>query len=604
MKTEVELLIKEMEKAGIDLYIIPSCDPHASEYVSPYYRAREFVSGFTGSAGTLVVSAVEASGGTASKAPGDSAYLWTDGRYFLQAGSELKGSGIKLMKTGEPGVPSILEFIKSSCASGQRRVIGFDGTTMPYSMGQDLAEIENADIEFDLDLVDRIWKERPVPVSGKIWQLPLSSAGVSFEDKLSLVREAIKDEDADKLILSDLMETAWLLNLRGSDIQNTPVFYSYAIVGKDDLTLYVRNAGEAAEREELQKLIPGAVIKEYDDFFDDIKLLPGKSVWLDPGKISYKAAELLPKGSTFIKKPTPVELMKAVKNKDEIDATIRAHIMDAASVTRFIYWLKKSISKKRLTEIDAAKKIDGLRLSSLDCFDLSFPTIAGYNRNGAIIHYEPTEDTNSELAPEGFLLVDSGGQYKTGTTDITRTIALGPLTDKMEEYYTLVLKSHIALATAKFREGTTGKELDDIARRPLLEHGLDYAHGTGHGVGHVLSVHEGPNHISKSDAESPILPGMITSNEPGVYIEGEFGIRLENEILCERADPDDPGSDLCFRTISLAPFERDAIVPEMLTKKELGWLNDYNQQIRDSVTLLLGPDEAEWLMEVTKPYQI
>ena len=584
-----------MEDAGIDMYLVPSDDDHASEYVNDHFKFREWISGFTGSAGTALFTK-------------DQAFLWTDGRYFLQAADELKGSGIELMKMGEPDVPTIKEKIKEladeyAVANSSHMTLGFCGSTITASEGDSLKDGCNVDVIWNVDLADQVWKDRPALEPSEIWEFPLSSCGKTREEKLKDVRDRMSERKADILLISDMMETAWLLDLRGADIQNTPVFYSYVILTEEDCFLFTL-PGAVSDSLKMKLTESGIISRNYDETSTVLKELMSSgsnTLWADRSKTPYTMIHSLDAcGDSdpleIIDEPTPVELMKAVKNDTEIRSTRKAHIEDGVAVTKFIYWLKQNVGKLHMTEISCADKLEELRRSQDGCFDLSFPTIAGYNSNGAIIHYEATEESDTEVEPHGFLLVDSGGQYTTGTTDITRTIALGELTQEMKEYYTLVLKGHIALGSAEFDRGTTGFDLDKLARKPLQDHGLDYNHGTGHGVGHVLSVHEGPNFISKRNSGAAIVPGMITSNEPGVYIEGEFGIRLESEILC-RSNAD---GRLCFETLTTAPFDRDAILPELLTEKERLWLNSYHEFVRDTLVPYLDREEADWLTAVTE----
>ncbi|MBR3147430.1 MAG: aminopeptidase P family protein [Eubacterium sp.] len=591
IRNRITELRKLMAEYGIGAYLIPSDDDHASEYVNDHFKCREWISGFTGSAGTVLVTA-------------DDAWLWTDGRYFLQAAAELEGSGIGLMKMGEPGVPTIQEKLKELGGV----TLGFDGRTMTAKEGSELEKI-CSDIVFDKDLVGMIWEDRPALDPSDIWVFPLTSAGRSFPEKLADVRERMAENHADVLLICDLMETAWLFNLRGADVQDTPVFYSYAIVTADECYLFTL---PSALSDGLVSKLKCLSVKcmDYDKAGDVLSQICGsKTLWADPSKSSYALLKPV-QGISMIEKPTPVEMMKAVKNETEISATRNAHLKDGVAETKFIYWLKqemkeqkKTASRRPLTELSACDKLESFRRAQDGCFDLSFPTIAGYMENGAIIHYEPTPESDTELKPDGFFLLDSGGQYIDGTTDITRTIALGPLTDKMRKCYTLVLKGHIDLAKAVFSKGTTGKELDLLARTPMKDAVMDYNHGTGHGVGHVLSVHEGPNYISFRNADTPIVPGMITSDEPGIYLEGEFGVRIESEILCvETASGSDSDEQKCtFDTITLVPLEREAIVPEMLTEEELSWLNAYHKRVYETVSPYLTDDEAAWLKEVTRP---
>ena len=601
-----------IKKNNIDAYLVPSDDDHASEYVNDHFKCREWISGFTGSAGTALVTA-------------NGAWLWTDGRYFLQAEDELRGTGVTLMKMNEPGVPTIKAFIcdlaaaassdgeKNSAgkkASANGFTLGFDGNTMTAAAAEDLKKDCPVRIISDKDLIGELWKDRPALEPSDIWEFPLESSGKSFEDKLSDVRLEMGGEGAEVLLISDLMEIAWLFNLRGSDILHTPVFYAYAIVTDDDCFLFTL-PGAVSEKLEQNLEALGVTLMDYHDTAGTLQFLTrhGETLWADKAKTSYA---LIRGTSDIIDKPTPIEIMKALKNETEIAATEHAHLKDGLAETKFIYWLKQKAAELaengtvspeepgvtpdgKLTELSCSDKLASLRRAQDGCFDLSFPTIAGYMSNGAIIHYEPTPESDTEIKAAGVLLVDSGGQYIDGTTDITRTIAVGPLTDKIKRYYTFVLKSHIDLAMAEFPAGTTGKELDDLTRKALQDEGLDYNHGTGHGVGHVLSVHEGPNYISKRDGDCEMVRGMITSDEPGVYIEGEFGIRIESEILCVKKE----GSKRGFKVITLVPLERDAIMPELLTEKERTWLNDYHARVYSEISPYLTSEEAEWLQKET-----
>lgn len=544
-----------MREKKIDAYIIPTTDFHGSEYVNDYFKCREFVSGFTGSAGTLVVTA-------------DAAALWTDGRYFLQAESELAGSGIALMREGEPGIPEITEWLRQRLTSSVAQTVGFDGCVVSAKFGEKLKDFFH--VEAEHDLADEIWAERPELMASEIYPLAPGVTGESSESKLLRVREEMRKAGAEAHIITSLEEIAWLFNLRGRDVLHTPVFYAFALVELERARVYLLNEGE-----DTKSLFDDDVeIKPYTAIFDELKTLKAKSIMYDENTISYRLFESIPHGCRAVKREDPAMLMKAVKNPTEIACTKQAHIRDGAAVTRFIKWLKENVGKDEITEISAAEYLAEERRRE-GAYDLSFDTIAGYGPHGAIIHYEAAPETNVQLKPEGFLLVDSGGQYEDGTTDITRTIALGPLTEEMKRCYTAVLKAHIALATTEFDAETTGAQLDAIARKPLKDEGLDYKHGTGHGVGHMLSVHEGPASISPRGVNCHILPGMIMSNEPGVYLEGKFGIRLENEILCIELE----NGKLGFETITLCPFEREAILQDMLTEKERAWLNEYHARV-------------------------
>lgn len=570
MKEELLALRREMGKRGIDAYLVPTTDFHGSEYVNDYFKCRQYVSGFTGSAGTLLVT-------------GDFAGLWTDGRYFLQAEKQLQGSGISLMRINQPGVLSIREYLAENLKP--ESVVAFDGRVVDADFGMSLETDYN--IEYDMDLVGEIWKERPVLRGSEIYKLPPEVVGETAESKLKRLRLAMEEKGADYHIITGLEEIAWLYNLRGSDVSHTPVFFAFSIISRDEDRLYTLYP--------IAKVLEGRESLPYFQFFEDIKELKKGSLLLDTKKASYTLVKSLPENVEIISDVDPVEAMKAVKNQTELRCTENAHIKDGTAMVQFIFWLKSNVGKTAISEISAADKLETLRRQQTGCFDLSFDTISGYMENGAIVHYTPTPDTDRQLRPEGLLLVDSGGQYEDGTTDITRTIALGPLTDEMREDYTTVLKSNLELSMAVFEKGITGSQLDQIARNPLRAKGLDFNHGTGHGVGHILSVHEGPNRISPTGGDWPILPGMITTDEPGVYKEGAYGIRLENELVCVEKD-----GSLAFEPITLCPFDRDAILPEMLSEEERKYLNAYHEKVYRVLESRLETEVRSWLREQTE----
>lgn len=565
MRQQLIDLRQKMQENGFDAYLIPTTDFHGSEYVNDYFKCRKFVSGFTGSAGTLIVTA-------------DEAKLWTDGRYFLQAAAQLEGTGIDLMKSGQPGVPTMIEYLKSVLSDGQ--VLAFDGRVMDFGFGSELES--HFAIAYEKDLVDEIWDDRPQIVPSKIYPLDDAVTGESAASKLARVRAFMAEKGADYHLTTKMEEIAWLYNLRGDDVANNPVFFSFALITPTEDRLYVMDEG-----------FDGGL--PYLQIFDDIKKLPAGKMLLDESVVSYALIKMLPEEVSVISEENPVSLMKTLKNPTEIAATKNAHLKDGAAMVNFIYWLKQHIDSEEMTEISAADYLESCRRAEDGCYDISFETISGYGSNGAIIHYFATPETNKTLAPEGFLLVDSGGQYTDGTTDITRTIALGPLTGEMKQHYTAVLQCHIALSSAAFNNGTTGAELDALTRKPLQALGLDYNHGTGHGVGHILSCHEGPQSISPRGSKYPILPGMINSDEPGVYLEGKYGIRLENEILCVEL----PSGKLGFEPITFCPFEREAIVVDMLSEAERAWVNDYHQAVYEKISPLVSPETAAWLAEAT-----
>ena len=568
MTKQLEELRVQMKKHNIDIYIVPTTDYHGSEYVNDYFKCREYLSGFTGSAGTLAVTQ-------------DTAALWTDGRYFLQAEAELSGSGIELMREGMKGVPTLEEYIEALCRQ-KRLTIGFDGRVISAGQGSSFEAM--ADIVWDTDLAGKVWKDRPEIEPSHIYELDISVTGETCRSKLARVRS--KMGDSDFLLVTRLEQIAWLYNLRGDDVEHTPVFFAFALIGNDTDTLYVMD--DSFKRQNT---------RPYMQIFDDLKSLRGCSISLEKSAASYAVVRCLHSSVDITDEANPIELMKAVKTDTEIACTRNAHIRDGAAMVKFLHWLKNNAGSRYITEISAADYLEECRRQQ-GAYDLSFDTIAGYEEHGAIIHYQATEQTDVQIKPEGFLLVDSGGQYRDGTTDITRTIALGPVTCDRRYAYTAVLKSNIRLAAAKFGYETTGAELDVIARKPLIDRGFDFNHGTGHGVGHMLSVHEGPNTISRRGDKCCMAPGMITSDEPGVYFAGEYGIRLENEILCK-----EDKNGLCFETITICPFDREAIDVNMLEDDELEFLNRYHGRVYDILKDYLDENEAKWLMKQTEPLQ-
>ena len=591
MRTELTLLREAMNNYGIDVYIVPTGDFHGSEYLHDYFKTRRYVTGFTGSAGTLIVTK-------------DEARLWTDGRYFLQAGMELQDSGIDLMKDKEPGVPSIKEYLEELFSKAQGSVLGFDGRTLPFESGNEYRElVEKYDgrISCEYDLVGEIWKDRPQLKGAPIWQLPLSSAGLPYETKIAQVRELMEMAGADYHLITTLDDNAWLYNLRGSDVEKTPVFFSYTLITPEDVFLYVFDDAYSED------MIPaGVTVKSYFESMDllsvclDVEKIPaGSNLLIDGKTVPFALTNIIPESvNVILTDVIPSSRLKAVKNEVEIESTKEAHINDGIAMVNFIHWLKSNIGKIPMSEISISDYLEKERSVLPKFLSLSFETIAGYMDHGAIVHYSATPESDAQLRPEGFLLVDSGGQYENGTTDITRTIAIGPLTDKMKECYTTILKGHTQLAMTKFPDGTNGIELDKITKAPLDAYGISYNHGTGHGVGHVLCVHEGPQRIN-TICEEVFIPGMITSNEPGYYLEGEFGIRIENEILCVPCE--DGENDYCFRDLTCCPYEREAIIPEMLTKEEREHIDSYHAWVYESLKDKVKPEAASWLEETCKP---
>ena len=597
---------------GVDAYYIPSGDYHASEYFPEYFRTCSFLSGFTGEAAEMVVT-------------NDGAWLWTDGRFFLQAEKELEGSGITLMKSGEEGVPTVIEFLKKDAeeylaSHSDEYYVGLDGKVVPMKFGKELLEeldeissridrwdeelqchVASADIKWEEDLAGRVWKDRPAFRTGSVRRLPLSSAGVSAADKLKDMRAAMKDAGADCLLLTDLMEIAWLLNLRGSDVLHTPVFCSFVLLEQDRIRIYLP---DTAKKEDLPDPFEGACgyeIKDYEDIYEDVRGLPsGSALMLDPATANFAICSNIMKGVKVIEGLTPVAAAKVIKNGTEIACEKDAHIKDAAAVIRTIRWVRDAVKNETLRETDVSDRVKKERFAQEGCFDLSFETIAGYGPNGAIIHYTPQRGSDAELRPEGFLLLDSGGQYADGTTDITRTIALGPLSDQMIRDYTLVLKGHVAFSRFRVTPDMDGTEIDAESRKALREHGLDFNHGVSHGVGHVLAVHEGPSSVGrKKPAAVRMKPGMIMSNEPGVYRAGEYGVRIENMVLAK--DAGDGSGDVITEPLTLVPYEREAIDVSLLTDDELAWINDYHERVLETVGPLLSGADRDFLEKAAAP---
>lgn len=582
-------LRREMAQRGMDGYVVVTDDFHGSEYVGDYFKARAYLSGFTGSAGTLVVLP-------------DRAALWTDGRYFLQAAEQLTGSTIELMRMGQPGVPAIGAFLAQHLPEGG--VLGFDGRTVSSSFAGTLEKaLEAKHIRFagGEDLVDAVWPDRPALSDRPVWEL--TGCGLSREGKLAKLREKMAAEDAAYLLLTSLTEIAWALNLRGGDVACTPVFLSFLLIGREDAQLCIQP--QAVPADIVEKLTAcGVTLRPYGAIYDLLRALPaGTRVMADSATANYRIMESL-SHAEVLDQPSPAVLMKACKTQEETDGFRAAHIKDGAALCRFLYWLKTRIGEEPMTELSAAARLAAFRAEQPDFLDLSFDTIAGYGPHGAIVHYDPTPETDVPLHPEGLLLVDSGAHYRQGTTDVTRTIALGPVTQEEKRMFTLVLKGHLALAAARFPHGATGENLDVLARLPLWEQGLDYNHGTGHGVGFILSVHEGPQSFrwrSTDGRRIPLEEGMVISNEPGYYEAGKFGIRHENLVLVRAGETTDYGQFMYLEPLTMAPFDRDAIDVSLLTEAELAQLNGYHRLVYDTVAPLLPAEEQAWLAAATAP---
>lgn len=593
IQERLRLLREKMEERGIDIYIVPTSDFHQSEYVGEYFKARKYITGFTGSAGTAVITKKEAG-------------LWTDGRYFIQAAAQLEGSSVKLFKMGEEGVPKVEEYVKDQLKEGG--CIGFDGRVMDAKSGEayaKMAEEKKGSLAVAEDLVGMIWEERPDLPKNPVWIVEKDYAGRSVVDKIADVRKQMKEKDAQVHILSSLYDIAWLLNLRGGDIDHVPVFLSFLSIEKERVLLFVN---EQILDEKVQAYLKenGIIIKPYEAIYDYAKTLSQVTVLVSMEEMNYRIAENVKEHAKLTDGANPSNLLKAVKNETELQNTRAAHLKDAVAVTKFMYWLKTNIGKMEMTEISASDHLEELRKEQEHFLDLSFDTISAYGANAAMMHYSATEESNAVLKPEGFLLVDSGGHYLEGTTDITRTFALGKLSEEEKLHFTAVCRANLNLANAKFLYGCSGLNLDILARGPLWDIGIDYKCGTGHGVGHILNVHEGPNGfrwrvVSERNDSGRLEAGMITTDEPGVYIEGKYGIRTENELICVKAEKNEYGQFMEFENITYVPIDLDAILPEEMTKRERQELNDYHKMVYEKISPYLTKEEQVWLADYTRP---
>ena len=589
IQNRLQKLREEMRREGIDAYIIVTDDFHGSEYVGNYFKAREYMSGFTGSAGTLVVTDQQA-------------LLWTDGRYFIQAEEQLSGSGIRLMKMWEEGVPDIPSFLKENLPlSG---VIGFDGRTVTCAFVRKLDQTLSdhaVRYAYEQDLVGRIWPDRPALSCEPVWELGTELTGMSIDEKLAAVRSKMADEEADVLIITALDEIAWLLNLRGGDIHCCPLFLSYLILRGDRVDLYIQKKAVSQRiRTRLESV--GVFLHDYQDFYRDLAGINERDkVMTDSRSLNYAANRSIPAVVRRVSRPSPVEKMKAVKNPAERRNFQKAHVKDGVAMTRFIYWLKHTVGKELITERSAAAKLLALRAGQPGFLYESFDPIIAYGPHGAIVHYFATPESDAALEAKGLLLADTGGHYREGSTDVTRTVALGALCMKEKEAFTRVLMGHLDLAAARFPYGVKGAYLDAIAREPLWEVGMDYNHGTGHGVGYLLNVHEGPNSFSRQTEGSVLEEGMVTSDEPGFYAEGQFGVRHESLLLCVKGAKTPHGQFMRFENLTVVPFDREAILTDMLTELQRETLNDYHQRVYRTVAPYLPAPEAAWLAEVTAP---
>ena len=593
VKDRLKELRQEMSKRGIDIYIVPTADFHESEYVGEHFKARKFITGFTGSAGTAVITMEEAG-------------LWTDGRYFVQAAKQLKDTTIELRKMGEEGVPTVDGYIEATLKEGG--CLGFDGRVINGAWGNRLlamVEKKHGKIHADEDLIDIIWKDRPALSKAPVMIYDDKYTGENIKDKLKKVRQKMEEKGATLHLMSSLYDIAWLLNVRGGDISYVPVVLSYLAISKDSCIWFLQ---EEIITPELKEYLDDNNIttRPYDSFYDYVKEIPqSETVLMDTKVVNYRICSSIAPAVKVVDAEDPTVLMKAIKNETQIENIRKAHIKDAVAMCKFMYWLKTNVGKIPMTEISASDYLEKLRREQENCLDLSFATICGYADHGAIVHYAATPESDVSLKPEGLLLVDSGGHYLEGTTDITRTFALGPVTDEMKDMFTRVCRSNMNLAHAKFKYGCCGLNFDILARAPFWDINMDYNHGTGHGVGFVLNVHEGPNSFHWKQypgrtAERVLEEGMITTDEPGIYLEGRFGIRTENERICRKGIKNEYGQFMYFENVTYVPIDLDAIDPDQMSPQEKKYLNDYHAMVYKKIAPLLEKDEAEWLKEYTR----
>lgn len=589
IQQRLSALREEMRREKLDAFIFPSTDPHHSEYVPDRWKGRQWISGFDGSAGTAVVTL-------------RSAALWTDSRYFLSATKQLEGTEFQLMKLRMPGTPTIAQWIGDELRAFGGTSVGVDGMVNTLddteSLIADLRREGGITVRTNLDILNNIWTDRPAMPTNKVTVHPMTYAGETAKSKLARVRQALRELHADGMLVSALDDVAWTLNLRGTDVHCNPVFVAYLLIDSDHATLY-------CDKEKLSADVTsylndqGVATAQYADVRKGLKDYFEYNILLDPKETSYTLAKLV-NTKEVVRQASPIPAMKAVKNDTEIAGFRHAMLKDGIAMVKFLRWLKPAVEAGGQTEMSVSQKLTDLRAEQPLFRDISFDTIAGYAEHGAIVHYEATPDTDAALQPRGFLLLDSGAQYEDGTTDITRTIPLGPLTDEERRVYTLVLKGHIQLELCKFPCGASGTQLDILARSAMWREGMNYMHGTGHGVGSYLNVHEGPHQIRMEYVPAPLKAGMTVTDEPGLYLAGRFGVRIENTLLITPYKETEFGQFLQFESLTLCPIDTTPIVREMMLAEEVAWLNDYHQQVRDTLSPHLDEGERAWLRKATE----
>ena len=585
IKERIEKLRHLMKENKMDAYIIPSADSHLSEYVADHFKCRQWISGFTGSAGTTVITLEDAG-------------LWTDGRYYIQAEKQLENSGIRLFRMADPGVPSYTDWLKTVLK--EESCVGFDGNVFSAKSVNEMEKefkAKSISLKIDQDLIGKLWEDRPTLPANEVFVHDIKFAGLSRVEKLNQVRAEMKAKGANHHLLTSLDDIAWLLNIRGADVPNNPVTIANVVVTLNTCYLCIEASKvPSAVKAELEA--EGIKLERY---YETAQLLQNlkdhDSIMFDPDMTNARLYNAINNDAVKIECPNPTTMLKAVKNKTELENLRSCQIDDGVAMVRFIKWLKNSVGKQNVTELSAGDKLEEFRRQNPACVGLSFDTIAGYKDHAAMMHFTAKPENTYTLKNEGLLLVDSGGQYYSGTTDITRTVVLGKLSEEEKRDYTLVLKSHIALATAKFLYGTTGSNIDILARQPIWKYGLDYKCGTGHGVGIFLNVHEGPQRMSQVPNSVKLAEGMILTNEPGIYKEGKHGIRTENMMIVVKDEETEFGQFMRFETITYCPIDCAGVDQTMLTQSELEWLNTYNKTVYTKLSPYLNEEEKAWLAQ-------
>lgn len=584
-------LRKCMEEKNIDVYVVPTADFHQSEYVGEHFKARKFITGFSGSAGTAVITKTEAR-------------LWTDGRYFIQAAAQLEGTTVELMKMGEPGVPEMNAYIEEVLKEGE--TLGFDGRVVSVGEGEGyvaIAKKKNAKVNYQVDLIDEIWEDRPVLSEEPAFDLDVKYAGETVAGKLTRIREEMKKAGTNVHVVSTIDDICWTLNIRGNDIDFFPLVLSYGIITMDSFELYI---DERKLDDELKAKLAkdGVRLHPYNDIYEDVKKFGSDVVaMVDPGKLNYALFNNIPENVKTIEKRNPAILMKAIKNPVEIENIRKAQIKDSVAHVRFMKWLKENVGKMKITEMSASDKLDEFRAEMGNFIRPSFEPISSFGEHGAIVHYTSSPETDVELKEGQLFLTDTGAGFYEGSTDVTRTYALGEVPQIMKDHFTLVAISNLQLGSAKFLEGSTGMILDILARKPFWDRDLNFNHGTGHGVGYLLNIHEGPAGFrwKYRKGETEVLQeGMVITDEPGIYIEGSHGIRLENELLTCKGTLNEYGQFMYFEAITLIPMDLDAINPDIMTQEDKKLLNDYHAKVYEVIAPYLNEEEQEWLKKYTR----